>query len=95
MMQNDKNRLHLRITGRVQGVGFRWYILSEGRRLGLRGWVRNNADGSVELEAEGSPAELTTMRARAAQGPPSARVDAVVELEAGDGELPARFESVR
>lgn len=95
MMQNDQQRLRLRVTGRVQGVGFRWYILSEGRRLGLPGWVRNNPDGSVELEVLGSPSDLAAMRARAAKGPPASRVDSVVEVPAGAEDLPARFESRR
>jgi acylphosphatase len=95
MTQNDNKRIHLRITGRVQGVGFRWFVVAEGRRLGIGGWVRNNPDGSVELEAEGPPAALSSLRARVGKGPSAARVDQVHELSATDRQLPARFETVR
>ena len=80
MIQNDENRVHLRVIGRVQGVGFRWFVTSEANRLGLAGWVRNNADGSVELEAEGPCEALEQLRERVRQGPPAARVERVVEL---------------
>jgi len=95
MSQNNKERIHLRITGRVQGVGFRWFVVSEGRRLGVAGWVRNNPDGSVELEAEGSASELASLRARAAKGPPAARVESVQEMVATTAELPTRFTTAR
>ena len=94
MIHNSKERVHLRITGRVQGVGFRWFVAAEGRRLGIRGWVRNNPDGSVELEAEGTPAELGSLRAHVAKGPPASRVQSVEELIASSAELPERFSSV-
>ena len=45
----DENRIAVRLSGRVQGVGFRWFVVSEAERLGLRGWVRNAPHGSVEL----------------------------------------------
>lgn len=94
-MQNDKERMRLRITGHVQGVGFRWFVVAEGRRLGLPGWVRNNPDGSVELESEGPAAKLAALRSRAGKGPPAARVDEVQEVIASVEELPARFETRR
>jgi acylphosphatase len=94
MTQNDLERVRLRVTGRVQGVGFRWFVVAEGRRLGIRGWVRNNADGSVELEAEGTAAELSALRARVAKGPPASRVQNVHEMPASSDELPARFTTV-
>ena len=65
------------VRGEVQGVGFRYFVLAEGRRLGLRGWVRNNADGTVEIVAEGSRAELEQLRIMAGRGPRHARVDQV------------------
>ena len=95
MMHNDTKRIRLRITGRVQGVGFRWFVIAEGRRLGLYGWVRNDPDGSVELEAEGPADRVETLRQRAAKGPPAARVDDVTELAVSSDELPARFETRR
>lgn len=68
-------RLELHIRGRVQGVGFRWQAQQEARRLGLSGWVRNRADGSVQLVAEGDQAALDSLAAWAARGPARARVD--------------------
>jgi len=52
------NRLQARVTGRVQGVGFRYYVLGEAARIGLTGWVRNRRDGSVEVIAEGEQEQL-------------------------------------
>jgi len=62
------------VTGRVQGVGFRWSAVREARRLGLRGWVRNAEDGSVEVEAEGPAPKLEAFLAWLRQGPAGAFV---------------------
>jgi acylphosphatase len=94
-MQNDTKRTRLRVTGRVQGVGFRWFVASEARRLGLMGWVRNNADGSVELETEGAAGQIEMLLARVRKGPPAARVDEVAEIGASDEPLPVKFETRR
>jgi acylphosphatase len=94
-MQKDQERIHLRVAGRVQGVGFRWFVTAEARRLGLQGWVRNNPDGSVELEAAGELAELQALRTRVAKGPPAARVESITELPVSSDALPARFDSIR
>ena len=67
-------RLQVRITGHVQGVGFRFYAEREARRLGLTGWVRNLPDGDVELLAEGEDVALQRMLAWCREGPPSAAV---------------------
>jgi acylphosphatase len=91
MVENAHNRMHVRVTGRVQGVGFRWFVLATGRRLGLTGWVRNNPDGSVEVEAAGPATELASFRARLADGPPAARVQHVIDLPASAGGLPDPF----
>ena len=72
-------RLHLAIRGRVQGVGFRFSAHEESRRLGLTGWVRNTADGAVELVAEGPPDRLRRLLAWAHHGPPGALVSEVDE----------------
>ena len=64
-----------RVEGRVQGVGFRYSCLYEGRRLGLSGWIRNSPDGSVEVWAEGTAAKLDALVAWLRHGPPHARVD--------------------
>ncbi len=70
------------VRGRVQGVGFRWFVEAEARTLGLAGWVRNNPDGCVEVLAAGSREQLAALRSRLAQGPRASRVDAVDESEA-------------
>jgi len=65
------------VTGRVQGVSYRAATASEGRRLGVVGWVRNRMDGSVELEVEGADERVAALLSWCQQGPPSARVAAV------------------
>jgi acylphosphatase len=71
------------VRGRVQGVGFRWFVEREAHLLGLFGWVRNNADGSVEVLAQGTRDQLLGLRSRLRQGPRAARVDDVEESEVG------------
>jgi acylphosphatase len=66
-----------RVTGRVQGVGYRWWTRSLGTRLALSGTVRNREDGTVEVHARGSAEALAELRRRLHDGPPLARVDAV------------------
>jgi acylphosphatase len=70
------------VRGRVQGVGFRWFVEREARILGVAGWVRNNADGAVEVLAQGTREQLSGLRDRLQQGPRAARVDNVDESEA-------------
>lgn len=70
------------VRGRVQGVGFRWFVDNEARKLGLAGWVRNNADGTVEVLAVGSEQQLHVLRDKLRDGPRAARVDQVQELPA-------------
>jgi len=70
------------IRGRVQGVGFRWFVEREAHILGISGWVRNNSDGSVEVLAQGTREQLLGLRSRLRQGPRAARVDDVEEFEA-------------
>ena len=75
----------LRIEGRVQGVGFRDWMLREAERLGLQGWVRNRRDGSVEALFAGPATIVAEMVALCRHGPPSARIDNVTR-ETGDEE---------
>src|SRR5437764_4691676 len=70
------------VRGRVQGVGFRWFVEREAHILGISGWVRNNSDGSVEVMAQGTREQLLGLRSRLRQGARSARVDDVGEFEA-------------
>ena len=70
------------VRGRVQGVGFRWFVEREARILGIAGWVRNNADGSVEVLAMGPRDQLLGLKSRLRSGPRAARVDEVEEVEA-------------
>jgi acylphosphatase len=74
------------VTGRVQGVGFRFFALDAARREGLVGWVRNLADGSVEAEAEGDADSLDRFEMAMRRGPPRSRVeDVIVESIAPTG----------
>ncbi|MFN7940439.1 MAG: acylphosphatase [Thermoanaerobaculia bacterium] len=71
-----------RVRGRVQGVGFRWFVARAARDLDLCGWVANRPDGSVEIVARGAAAALAALAARLAVGPPAARVAGVDEFPA-------------
>ena len=77
MMSADKPAEARRfiVRGRVQGVGFRWFVEREAHILGISGWVRNNPDGSVEILAMGSRDQLVMLRSRLREGPRAARVD--------------------
>jgi acylphosphatase len=68
---------HVRVTGRVQGVGFRWFVRERADALGLAGWVKNRSDGSVELLVSGDVNAAEQFLAAVRRGPPHARVDAV------------------
>lgn len=70
-------RRRMRVTGRVQGVGFRWFVREEARRLGLRGWVRNEANGDVLVEVEGPAHEVGLLEDLLRMGPPAAEVSRV------------------
>jgi acylphosphatase len=73
-----------RIRGRVQGVGFRWWVQREAHALGLTGQVRNCADGSVEIQARGSEDALRALRERLRTGPPTARVNEIESFVPSD-----------
>lgn len=74
--------IHLEVRGRVQGVGFRWFVVQMARDLDLAGWVKNRADGNVEVAAAGKGDALARLETAVAAGPPGARVEAVQRLEA-------------
>jgi acylphosphatase len=63
------------VKGRVQGVGFRWFVQNEAARIGLRGWVRNTDDGHVEVMAAGTPDQLEDLVQALARGTRGSRVD--------------------
>jgi len=74
------------VRGRVQGVGFRWFVEREAHLLGIAGWVRNNADGSVEVLAQGNRDQLSGLHSRLREGPRAARVDNVEVADARPAE---------
>ena len=74
-----RERVHLLVSGRVQGVFFRGATAGEASRLGLAGWVRNLPDGRVEVLAEGERAALEALVRFCGRGPPAARVDRMEE----------------
>lgn len=76
-MTASKERLHARISGHVQGVNFRYYTRQTAQEIGVTGWVRNRVDGTVEVLAEGSRAELEALLRFLSVGPSSARVSEV------------------
>jgi len=83
-MSGDASAMHARrflVRGRVQGVGFRWFVEREAHLLGVAGWVRNNTDGAVEVLAQGTRDQLSALTARLQQGPRAARVDQVEQSE--------------
>jgi acylphosphatase len=65
------------VTGRVQGVGFRWFVRSHASALELRGWARNRRDGSVELEVVGPRERIEQLIEELHQGPPASEVEEV------------------
>lgn len=69
------------VEGRVQGVGFRWFVRQEARRLGLAGWVRNVADGTVELLVSGEETAVRRLLQHVAVGPDAADVTQVRDEE--------------
>jgi len=74
--------LHLIVTGRVQGVGFRWFVQRQAAALNLTGWVKNRGDGTVEIWAEGSPEARKALEEAARRGPSGSRVVRVDAREA-------------
>ena len=71
--------LHFLVQGRVQGVGFRWFVHREASELRLSGWVRNTEEGDVEVVASGNLEDLAELRASLRQGPRGSRVDRLLE----------------
>ena len=80
------------VTGRVQGVGFRWWTMRNAQRLGLRGFVRNRADGAVEVHAAGSAENVQRLYQLLLTGPSGARVDGVETMPDPAATLPDPFD---
>jgi acylphosphatase len=86
-------RIRFIVTGRVQGVGFRWFVRAEARPLALNGWIRNREDGAVEGEVEGRDDAVEALIPCLEVGPPSAIVTNVDISEISDeGQAYNRFE---
>ena len=89
-MSEHRKSVHVKIEGRVQGVWYRGWTVKTACRLGLDGWVRNQADGSVEAVFSGTPASVDTMIERCRRGPPAADVRAIHESPF-EGSVPEGF----
>ncbi len=83
MTATEKQARRFLVRGRVQGVGFRWFVEREAHILQVAGWVRNNPDGTVEVLAQGTRDQLAGLRSRLLEGPRAARVD---DVEVSDTE---------
>lgn len=75
---------HFLVSGRVQGVGFRYFVAGTARQLKLTGWVRNQPDGTVECVAAGSDEQLDQFEEQLRSGPPLARVSELTRQPAAD-----------
>jgi acylphosphatase len=78
--------VHFLVRGRVQGVGFRWFVHREAAELGLRGWVKNTDSGEVECVVAGPVDDIADLRKEIHKGSRGSRVDAVVEHELDESE---------
>jgi acylphosphatase len=85
IMTETRRTVHLRIEGRVQGVGYRAFVEMKAAELGLAGWVRNRRDGSVEAVLQGPPVAIDVMLDLCRSGPPASRVDRVEIVGEGVG----------
>ena len=74
-------RYHINVTGRVQGVGYRYFCQDAAASLSLTGWVRNQPNGSVELEIQGNGSEIESVCERLSEGPPLAHVAGLQKMK--------------
>ncbi len=89
-------RMHVLVSGRVQGVGFRWFVRESAIELDLAGWVRNRSDGNVEIAADGEDERVTRFRAMLREGPSHAKVTSVDDVPSPETrELRRPFEIAR
>ena len=88
MAEDELLAVHVLVEGRVQGVGFRYFVIQSVRDLAISGWVRNLSDGRVEILAEGKREDLEAMLQRVRKGPSASKVNRVVdEWEAASGAM--------
>ncbi len=88
MATEQQNRIEITVRGRVQGVGFRYFVLQQAQDLALTGWTRNQSDGAVMTIAEGPRIDLEELASRLRLGPPMSRVgECEVQFEAASGEF--------
>lgn len=88
-MSEETKRLHATVHGRVQGVGFRWFVMESARDIDITGWVRNRYNGTVEVVAEGCQEELAKLEKALNQGPRSSNVTRVdAHYHQATGEFP-------
>ena len=90
-MRDQLEAMTARISGRVQGVGFRAWMQTEAGKLGLTGWVRNEDDGSVTALIVGPHAAVSAMMEKLRSGPPGASVSGVASEKVDIGEEPTGF----
>jgi acylphosphatase len=90
-MADHRRTVLVRVTGRVQGVSFRWWTQREAEKLRLDGWVRNEDDGSVTALISGPEAAVSTMIERLWKGPPGALVSDVSFEESNERNTPSGF----
>lgn len=92
-MDEQGRSVEIVVRGRVQGVGFRYSTVDEARAIGVRGWVRNEPDGSVRIAAAGTPDQIEALKRWCGHGPARARVDDVeVVPRDGGSDLPLPFD---
>ena len=84
-------RRQLIVRGKVQGVGFRWFVRETARRVDLAGWVQNKPDGSVEIAVEGDDESVEILERAVHRGPPGARVEGVERVADPPGILDKPF----
>jgi acylphosphatase len=92
MKDEQQTRLHATVHGRVQGVGFRAYVIDTGLLLGVVGWARNRWDGTVEVVAEGDQQKLDKLLEAIRRGP---RMSNVTEVKTEWGQASGEFTSFR